>query len=245
MNLQRIVATTCLILATCATVGTTLYVKDRANNTVVVNNDVDPNVALVALKAPDKAKVGELVVLDVSASQANSFRWQIQQKTKNFLVIEDGRRAVFSAEVAGDYTFVIAAAKGDTVDVLVHTIKIAGVAPPGPPTPTDDISTKIATWCEPIQSATKRDDAIKLAQSFSSVAAVITDATTPADIVEATKQSNRDALGANLKSWEPFLVALQAELKAAVAAGTLTDTTSHKEMWKTIADGLKRYAETL
>ena len=63
--------------------------------------------------------------------------------------------------------------------------------------------------------------------------------------MEATKQSNRDALGANLKSWEPFLIELQKELKAASEAGKLTDNTSHKEMWRAIADGLKRYAETL
>jgi hypothetical protein len=242
MNLNRLAITAALLVAVVASVCATVYVKNFPDNFVPVSvTALDESPASIVLRAPDKAKVGQLVILDVSESTANSFRWEPQQKTANFLVIDDGRRAVFSAEVGGEYTFVVAAAKDNTVDVKIHTIKVAG----GPAEPGDDIAARIASWCEPISSATKRDDAIKLAQSFSSVSAVISDQMTPADIVEATKKSNRDALGDNVQNWVPFLEGLQKELKAQAEAGKLPDNEAHRRMWRAIADGLKEYAETL
>lgn len=196
--------------------------------------------AKVNLKAPDKAKIGQLVVLDVSDSVAASFKWELRTKTTNFLVIDGGKRAVFTAETGGEYTFVIAAAKGDTIDVVIHTIKVAGSATPG-----DDLQTKVSSWCEPVQSPTKRDDAMKLSQSFSSLSAVIKPEMTPEDIIEATKQSNRDALGENLKNWTPFLDGLGSEMTKLSAAGKLNDGESHKRVWKAIAEALGEYAKTL
>jgi hypothetical protein len=238
MNLRRFVLTVALLAAVVASVCATVYVKNFQESGVIVR---DESSASIVLRAPDKAKVGQLVILDVSESTATSFRWEPQQKTPNFLVIDNGRRAVFSAEVSGVYTFVVAAAKDNTVDVKIHTIKIVG----NQPQPSDDIVTKIAHWCESITSDTKRDDALKLAQSFSSVSALITDDMTPEAIVEATKKSNRDALGDNIQNWTPFLKGLQNELKALAADGKLPDAESHRRMWREIANGLKEYAATL
>ena len=242
MNAKRLIITAALLLTTVASVGTTVYVNSTPS--VVVNNGDqpdDPNAASVILKAPTKAKVGQLVVLDVSGSNANSFKWKLNQATSNFLVIDSGKRAVFSAETPGSYTFVIAGAKGDSVDVKVHTITVGD----GTIDPSQDMSTKVAAWSEPVMSPTKKDDAVRLAKSFATVAGDIKDDTTPDEIVEATKKSNRVALGDNLKNWEPFLTQLQAELKAASAAGKLTDAASHKKMWTSISDGLNQYAQTL
>ena len=54
--------------------------------------------------------------------------------------------------------------------------------------PGTDLTAKVASWCVKIESPTKRDEAMKLAQSFTSVSAVISAGaiTAPADIVEAT-----------------------------------------------------------
>ena len=239
MNFQRLAISAFLVLLIGLSIGASPnFVKQLPNFTTQVDGD---GAARVVLKAPDKAKVGQLVVLDVSESVAANFKWVLNSKTTNFLVIDGGKRAVFSAEAGGDFTFVVAAAKGDTVDVVIHTIKVAG----GPASPTDDLPTRVASWCGGVESPTKRDDALKLAQSFSSLSAVITTEMAPEDIMEATKKSNRDALGDNLKHWTPFLDGLGAEMTKLSAAGQLNDAESHKRVWKTIAESLDDYAKTL
>lgn len=203
---------------------------------------VDPNSANVVIKAPESVQAGELVQISVAESNADSFSWKIEPHTKNFQVVDGGRRAFFSHGSSGEFLIIVAGAKGGTSDVKTIRIKIIG--PDVPPNPTD-IASKVPSWCEKVQSPTKRDDALKLAQSFSSVAAVIKPTMTPGEVVEATKKSNQDALGANVKHWEPFLIALQTELKAQATAGTLSDTESHTKAWRAIAEGLNRYAATL
>lgn len=239
MNFQRLAISTVLMLVLGLSIGSSLNVLNRYPNGLT--QDAAPATAKVVLKAPDKAKVGQLVVLDVSESDAASFKWVLNSKTTNFLVIDGGKRAVFSAEAGGDFTFVVAASKGDTVDVVIHTIKVAG----GTPSLTDDLPTRVAGWCESVESPTKRDDALKLAQSFSSLSSIIKPEMTPEDIIEATKNSNRDALGDNLKHWTPFLDGLGAEMTKLSAAGQLNDAEAHKRVWKAIADALGEYAKTL
>lgn len=245
MNLKRLAVITVLAFILGFSSGYSLNLTTDGPlpslvSSVVAADDPPAPVAKVVLKAPDKAKIGQLVVLDVSDSVAASFKWELRTKTSNFLVIDGGKRAVFSAEVGGEYTFVIAAAKGDTIDVVIHTVKVIGGT-----SPTDDLPTRVAAWCETVQSPTKRDDAMKLAQSFSSLSAVIKPEMTPEDIIEATKQSNRDALGDNLKHWTPFLDGLGAEMTKLSAAGKLNDGESHKRVWKAIAEALGEYAKTL
>jgi hypothetical protein len=204
----------------------------------------DPNHAKVLLTAPAEVQAGELVVLDVSESSATSYVWKVLPESKDFLVIDGGKRAVFSHGSSGTFLFIVSVAKGDTVDVKTHSMKVNG--PDGPPAPAN-LSSKIAGWCENVKSPTKRDDALKLGQSFRSVSSTIAAGviTTPADIVAATKRSNQEALGANVKHWEPFLTALQAELKAQAEAGNLPDSEAHVKAWRSIGDGLNKYAESL
>jgi hypothetical protein len=206
-----------------------------------VPNVVVSDEAKIIIKAPVKAKVGELVVLDVTESNADSFKWELRVKTKNFLVIDGGRRAIFTAEAGGEYVFVVACAKAGTVDVVIHTIVVAG----GPAEPSADIGAKVKEWCDKVASDTKRDDAMKLAQSFSSVSAVISGEMTPDAIVEATKKSNRVALGKNLEAWVPFFDGLGDELRALGAAGKLPDSEAHRVVWEKIGEALKEYAEAM
>ena len=206
-----------------------------------VPNVVVSNEAKIVLKAPIKARVGELVVLDVTDSNADSFKWELRTKTKNFLVIDGGRRAIFTAEAGGEYVFVVACAKGGSVDVVIHAIVVTG----DPADPAADIGAKVKEWCDKVVSDTKRDDAMKLAQSFSSVSAVISDDMTPDAIVEATKKSNRVALGKNLDAWIPFFDGLGDELRALGSAGKLPDSEAHRAVWEKIGEALKYYAEAM
>lgn len=197
--------------------------------------------AKVAIQAPEKAVVGQLVILDVSASEAASYSWSVMPATANFLVIDDGKRAVFSHGEAGEFTFVVAAAKDNTVDVKTHKIRIVA---PGEVDASMTTAEKVEQWCETIDYESKNRDAISLAQSFVSVAVILADDATPADIVAATAKSNREALKENAELWKPFFVGLQAELKARDQAGLLPDAESHRAFWQEVAAALKQYAQT-
>jgi len=200
-------------------------------------------VAKLVVEGPTKARLGQLVVISVENSDAKSFKWLTMPSTDNFLVIEDGRRIVFSSETGGEYKFVVACSLGDTCDVTVHTVKITGT----PVTPVDSLASRIALYCGQVKSPTKRDDCLKLAQSFASVAMVVDGGsfTTPVEIVKATFNSNQEALGDRLDDWLPFREGLSKELKQLADAGKLTDTPSHVTVWKSIASALRDYAETL
>lgn len=204
---------------------------------------VPPKTANIVFSGPSKCKAGDLVVLSVEGSHASSFKWTILPSTDNFLVIDGGKRAVFSSGVGGEFKFIVACAYKDTCDVYVHTLVVNG----DKPQPTDNLSSKIAFHCDKVDSVTKRDDCIKLAQSFASVAMVMEggNLNTPSDIVQATAKSNKDALGDRLDDWKPFRSGLASELEALAKAGHLTDTASHVRVWKIIADALREYATTL
>ena len=208
---------------------------------VVTPQVVDPNQAQVVFYAPAEVRIGQLVVIDVSASNASSFDWQVVPETQNFIVIDEGRRAVFSSETAGDYLFVVGAAKGETVDVASHRIRVGS----GGAQPTANIASKVPDWCGKVQSPSKRDEALRLSQSFASVAAIVTPSMQASDIVAATVKSNRDALGSNIKNWEPFLAQLQVELEARVADGSLSNADSHIKAWREISQALAEYAKTV
>jgi hypothetical protein len=204
---------------------------------------VGDNQAKIVITAPTTIASGQLAVLSVEGSDANAFAWKVVPETANFMVIDDGRRAVFSG-TNGTYLFIVSAAKGDTVAVETHNIIIGdGIAPtPGPA----DLSAKVVSWAKLVQPAS-RDEAIKLAQSFNSVSATVAAGviTTPTDIVNVTKTSNRQALGTSIAKWTPFLEALNVELSAQAKAGTLTDAASHAKAWRQIAIGLEKYANSL
>ena len=203
-----------------------------------------PISAAVEIQAPAQAAVGELVVLSVEDSDASSFSWQVVPPTKHFMVIDDGRRAVFSAPNPGDYLFIVGAAKGDTVDLKTHKLTIEGSVPtPAPsPTPAGDLGTKVSS----LAASTKLDkaSASTIATSFLSVSSTVSAGalTDPADIVQATKKAVQAALGPNASAATPFLQGLQVELKAQADAGKLPDATAHAQAWREIAAALHVYA---
>lgn len=197
-------------------------------------------VAQVVLKMPEKAKVGELVIIDASDSVASQFVWRIGPETKDFLVIENGKRLVFSARASGEFNFTVAVAYKDTVDVQIRKLVITGV-----PSPTDDISSKVAQWCSLVQSNDTKAEAKRLANSFESIAAFAASGVldSPAAVLAATKKANQDALGDDAGAWTPFFEQLKTELISLAEAGKLPDTQAHAAAWRAIAEGLNAFAE--
>jgi len=209
---------------------------------VVPDEPADPNEITLVIDAPLKCKAGDLVVLSVEGSNAASFEWIVLPSTDNFLVIDEGRRAVFSCGESGEFIFIVAAAKGDQVKVLYHKLVVAG-----PPKPTDGISSIVVALCDKIVSPTKRDDVMRLSQSFSSVAAAMQQGGewTAVDIAKATRMSNQDALGERLSDWNSFASGLAKALGQMNKDGKLVSTEDHINTWKEIASTLRAYADQL
>lgn len=191
------------------------------------------NAASITLTAPETAKIGELVTLDASASNAASFKWIAP--TPDFSVIEGGRKAVFSARKAGSYQFTLAVALRDTVDVQTFTIKVEGpVAPPV----TDSLEEWIPYW--KAEMGLPADKLEALAVSFEQVSLKIADVATPQQIIEITAKANREALGDSLSQFVPLLQKIQAGLVKAASTGQLKTPEQHRALWQAIARGLRK-----
>lgn len=237
----------CLMLVVVSTTAphiTAVLGGDTRTKQAITQEPVDnPAEAKLVVTGPTKVKSGALVVISVENSRAASFKWIVMPSTDNFLVIDDGKRVVFSSGAGGVFKFVVACGLGDTCDVAVHTVTVIGE----PATPADNLASRIALWCDEVQSESKRDDCLALAQSFSSVALVMEGGTltTPDGIVKATTKSNQDALGGSLENWQPFRRGLAKELTKMADAKQLTDTASHIKVWKIVAAALREYASTI
>lgn len=235
-------------------VATMLTTQDNVTIYSGLTQNLDGDEAEVIIAAPEEVKLGKLVVLDVSQSVGNKFEWMVVPETEDFLVIDEGRRAVFSSGVPGEFMFIVACAVNDSVDVKRHIVRVIGVTPPPPPpnppqppvNPSTALSKKVGTWCTTIQSPSRSGDAIKLAGAFEAVAAQIDAGTLvqPYDIITSTTEANRAALGEQLQAWIPFLRSLQAELEQRADDGLLVTPTQHSAVWKEIAKGLRYFASS-
>lgn len=187
--------------------------------------------ATIVLDAPTEAKVGQLVVLDASQSEADSFKWIAPD---NIYPVDGGSKIIFSAMQAGTYQFTLAVAKEGTVDIVIHEITVKT------PQPTDELVSKITVWSQEVQYAAKRDDLIKLSHSFGLVAARIEsgELTSVAEILSATKKANHEAIGDNLSHWTPFFNNLNVELQRLANAGKLVTPEDHATLWRRIASAL-------
>ncbi len=216
----------------------------------VAGQDDTPNVEKpeVVIEAPKSVKVGDMIVIDLSKSIGTGFDMIIIPEPPQVKVFDDGKVVVTATGYkTTEFLVIVACALDGKSDVKTQTIKVVGPQPVVPVNPGENMLGKVQEWCAGVTSPTQRDDAIKLSQSFASLASVIENGTfqTPAEIIAATKTSNRDALGANLEHWIPLLDGLMNELKAMSKAGMLPDAKSHGPVWRSVSEGLKAYAEKL
>ena len=202
----------------------------------------------VVIEAPSSVKVGDMIVVDLSKSVGGGFDLVIIPEPPQVRVFNDGKVIVTaSGYESTEYLFIASCALNGESDVKTHTVKVVGQKPAKPSDPGENLVEKVLSWCELVDSPTPRDDALKLAQSFSSLATVINNGTfsTAGEIVAATKTSNRDALGSNLKYWVPLLDGLMNELRAMSTVGMLPDPMAHGPVWMAVSEGLEEYAKQL
>jgi hypothetical protein len=217
-------------------------------NNKAITQDVTPGdnqPAHLVVEGPTEVECGNLVVISVEKSNASSFKWLVVPSADNYLVIEGGKRIIFSSGTCGTYTFIVACSLGDTCDLAVHTLVVTKKDTEKPVV--NSLHSQIASWCKQIDTSAKRDECLALAQSFASVASVMEkgNLNTPTQLIEATSISNKAALGKSLEDWSPFRDGLAEKLKEMSEGGNLPDTASHVKMWKIIANALREYASTL
>lgn len=99
------------------------------------------------ITGPKEADAGDLVILDATQSQGESFAWAIIPPTKVFLPVDSGQRCVFASGQPGTWQFALVAAGknangGASVDVTLWSVTITGPTPippgPDPPGPSPD-----------------------------------------------------------------------------------------------------------
>lgn len=198
----------------------------------------------VIIDAPDKVDIGDVIVVDLSGSIGGGFDFQVIPQPKQVLVDSNGKRIYCSTgKVATEYRFIVSCAVGDKSDVETKVVTVAG-PPEQPSEPGDNFVAKVSGWIDLVESPEIRDDALKLSQSFSSVATLIESGMfqETSEIIEATAKSNQDALGSNLENWVPFLDALMVELTAMDVNGKLPTVESHAKVWRNVAAALKQFA---
>lgn len=205
--------------------------------------------AEINIKAPDKVKIGDMIFIDLSESLGDGFDYEVEPTPPGLRTFNGGKIIVCGTGSKNvTYTFSISCALNGDSDIAVHKIKVTGAVVPGPPiNPGQNMVEKVKDWASDVTSPTLRDDAIKLAQSFSSVAIIIEQETfnNAESLIIATATSNRDALNGNLENWTPFLNSLMNELKAMSQLGKLRDATDHAPIWRDVAKGLKEFAAKL
>ncbi len=180
--------------------------------------------AKISLIAPTEVKIGELVILDASASEAVSFVWRVIPETRDFEIIEDGKRAFFTSRRPGTYLFVVAAAKADAVDCVIHEIQVIGN-----PTIEDEFTRMIKSWLPE-----KPDPRVlqSLARSF--IASTNTEDI--ASLIKQTSIANQAVLGNKLTVYKPFLVKFSEYLKQNYSDKPLAE---HIKLWLKLAETLK------
>lgn len=214
-----------------------------------VDEASDDGKARVVIKAPEKIKIGDIITIDLSESSGEGFDYEVEPLPPGIRTFDNGKIIVCGT---GDknvtYTFMISCALEGSSNIKVHKIKVYGAQDTETPeTPGENIVVKVKDWVSEVDSPSKREDAIKLAQSFASVAIVINQGTFTdvKSLIDATAKSNRDALGDKIEYWAPLLDALHKELNAMAQLGKLSDIRIHGRIWSEVAQGLREYAETI
>lgn len=191
----------------------------------------------IKITAPTTISVGKIAVIDVSATEADSYAWSVSPASE-VLIFENGQKLAFAHYQPGQYLFIVAAAKDGQVGLREHIIEVTGgPGPPGPETFTD----RVKRWSEQVQSRNKKAEMLALSGNFSSIASAIAAGAfkEPEKIVATTADMNKQALGENAKAWDPFFQSLRAELNARSQAGTLSTLDEHATLWREIAAALR------
>lgn len=205
--------------------------------------------AEVNIKAPVSVKVGDVIYIDLSESLGGGFDFEITPKPPGLRTFDEGRIIVCGTGNANiTYTVTVSCALEGDSDLGTHKIRVSGAQEVVVPVnPGEGLVDKVGEWALDVDSASKKVEALALADSFEETAGLINDDTLKSidTITKVTAASNRNALGDNIDSWRPFLDSLSRELKAMSMDDQLIDAEDHAPVWLELSQGLRKYANTL
>ncbi|MEE9548681.1 MAG: hypothetical protein V3V68_04935 [Nitrosomonadaceae bacterium] len=183
------------------------------------------------VKAPETCVIGEMVTIDATASNCDTFEWLVIPETVDYRTITNGQETLFTSRVPGTYVFIIAGTRdGILLPLKDITIIVEGSAPV--PVVVDDTFTiTVKSWLPPGADPIILE---KLAKSFERVASAGHEEVS--DLVKITALSNRGILGSQLELYKPFLIAFSVHLKTNYAEATVD---KHIELWFNLANVLR------
>lgn len=206
----------------------------------------------VVVNAPDQVYVGDMIVIDLSASVGSGFDLRIIPEPPTVRVFNEGRIiTAATGDKPTEYLFIFSCACGDKSDLQTKVIRVEQkeepkVEPdkPEPKPEPKGLVSKVVGWCSEVQSPAAQSDAMKLHQVFNTLASSIESGvfSDVAQIMDATKEANDRALGNNKEHWTTFLDRLGDELGTLFETGKLPTIESHAKVWAEVAQGLQVFA---
>ena len=184
------------------------------------------------VKAPETCVIGEMVTIDATASNCDSFEWKIIPETTDYRIIANKQEVLFTSRTAGKYIFIVAGTRdGILMPLKVITIIVEARTPLVPIIVDNAFTIKVKNWLP-----ANADPIIleKLAKSFERVASAGHEEVT--DLVKITALSNRGILGSQLEEYKPFLIAFSNHLKTNYVEATVD---KHTELWFNLAAVLR------
>lgn len=199
---------------------------------------------------PATANIGDLVILDASASTGIGYAWVLADSDKNFYVPPNGLQAIFATGVPGRYSFVLIAVgvnkeSAPLVSTAKHILMVTGPSPvppgpdpgpgpnPIPPEPAPDLTgvqRDVWTWASALVGVDKAKTSKQAAAAFGGVAAAIAAGTCKTH--EQAIKLLQESMSANMQpfdyaiwksGWNPKFNAMMAALDDAGKLATLAD----------------------
>ena len=190
-----------ILIAAIAIIAITKQEKNhiKINDTVItfeqeIIDDGQVKMQLI-IKAPETCVVGEMVTIDVTASNCDTYEWKVIPETVDFRAICNNQEALFTSRAPGKYIFIVA---GTRDGILMPLKAITIIVEAGLPIPViidDAFTIKVKSWL-PADADPKILE--KLAKSFERVASAGHEDV--ADLVKITALSNRGILGSQLEA---------------------------------------------
>ena len=200
---------------------------------VTSDQEVDDRTEMqLIVKAPETCVIGEMVTIDLTASNCDIFRWKVIPETTDFRIIMSGQEALFTSRSPGKYIFVIAGTRdGILMPLKVITIIVEPSVVVVPLPVLNTLTVKVKSWLPATHDPKILE---KLAKSFERVASAGHEEV--ADLIKITALSNRGILGPHLEEYKPFLIAFSAHLKMNYTEATVE---KHIELWFNLASALR------
>lgn len=213
---KKIITTASVTAIVIAAIVSSFYLKSKAVKCLI--------------EAPIEAQPGQLITLEAKIPAA-SYTWKVIPDNKNYKIIEDGKKLIFSSQYPGTYIFVLAAAKSDTVDIVTHTINIKSKSNPNPDPKPDNFIELVKTW---LPENYDHNEPMLLSRSFELVALVGHEDIDK--LLKITAASNRSALGDNLEKWKPFLTEVSKYCQENLDDKSIDE---HIDFWFKLAKALR------